>query len=280
MRTKLALSVLVILGLAGSAGLAACSSTNTSGSSGGSTTPPTTATPAADPLAGTAWKLNSFQGPDGAIVPAAPNSNATLDFDTAGGLGGSICNQFGGTYTVDGQKLSIQLGPMTQMACGDPRITAEETAVIKLLPQVTSFDAAGGKLTLADAGGAVLLTYSTGLTGIEGTSWKATGVNNGTGGVETSALTESLTATFGAGGAFTGSGGCNDLSGTYQASGTNGLTITGLTSSQKACSVGPGELENRYTAALGQVTTYTISGDTLTLRNADGATQVTYRTAA
>ena len=36
------------------------------------------------------------------------------------------------------------------------------------------------------------------------------------------------------------------------------------------------DTENQYTAALAKVTTYQLEGNQLTLRDADGATQVTY----
>jgi len=274
MRTRLTVSLLVLVGLAG---LAGCGSTKTTTSSGGTTTP--TAAPSGG-LAGTAWNLASYQGPDTTTVPAAPKANATLAFDTAGGLSGSTgCNQFGGTYAVDGPKLSITLGPMTMMACAEPLITAQEAAVVKLLPQVTGFATAADQLTLTGSDGAVLLTYSAGLTDLEGTAWKAIGMNNGRGGVETNALTESLTATFGAAGAFTGFGGCNQLGGTYETSGTDGLTITVIDKTTIGCSADILELESQYYAALGQVATYSISGDQLNLRNVDGATQVIYRLA-
>ena len=39
-------------------------------------------------------------------------------------------------------------------------------------------------------------------------------------------------------------------------------------------------LESQYTAALAKVATYSLSGDTLTLRGADGATQVTFTAAS
>ena len=191
----------------------------------------------ADPLAGTSWKLASHQGPAGTTVPAAPKASAPLAFADEGIVGGSTgCNQFGGNYTVDSSKLSITLGPMTLMACAEPLVNAQEAALVQLLPQVSGFDQSADKLVLAGPDKVELLTYSAGLSSLEGTLWKATGVNNGTGGVETTALTESLIAVFGMVGYFTSFDGCNDLTGTSA-----------------------------------------ISGDVLTLRNADGATQVVYR---
>lgn len=275
MRTRFVLALLVLVGLTGITG---CGSATTSTSSGGGTTSaPTTA---AAGLAGTSWNLRSYQGPAGAVVPAAPGSTATLVFRDGGVLNGSTgCNQFGGTYVVTGGQLSVALGPMTQMACVSPVLQAQETAVVQLLPQVTGFRSADGTLTLTGTGDASLLTYGAGLAGLEGTSWKATGVNNGRGAVEGTALTDNLTAVFGTGGAFTGFGGCNDLSGSYTTSGGDGLTITGLAGTTKACAPDVGALEARYVAALGRVTTYEISGDTLTLRDSEGAMQATFRQA-
>ena len=39
------------------------------------------------------------------------------------------------------------------------------------------------------------------------------------------------------------------------------------------------EVEQQFVAALGNATTYTLAGDTLTLRDASGSTQVTFTTA-
>jgi heat shock protein HslJ len=43
-----------------------------------------------------------------------------------------------------------------------------------------------------------------------------------------------------------------------------------------ACEGDVQDTENQYAAALAKVTTYQLEGNQLTLRDADGATQVTY----
>jgi heat shock protein HslJ len=115
-----------------------------------------------------------------------------------------------------------------------------------------------------------------GLIGLAGTPWTATGVNNGHGGVESTTGTERLTAMFGLAGSFTGFGGCNTLSGSYAVSGTSGLTISDIASTRMTCAAEVNDLETRYTAALGQEVEYAIAGDQLTLRNGSGETQVSY----
>jgi heat shock protein HslJ len=226
-------------------------------------------------IAGTSWVLSSYQGPGGAQAPTAPGAVSTLAFGADGALTGFTgCNQFSGTYRASGSDLTLTIGPMTRRACTAADLTAQETALTQLLPQVQSFRGPPAGLTLLGAGEAVLAVYRPGLTSLEGTDWTVTGVNNGRGGVETTALTPMLSATFGADGAFTGVA-CNDLSGRYAVTGADGLTITDLTATRKACPADQAALEAQYTAALGQVRTYAISGDTLTLRDSAGATQVT-----
>jgi heat shock protein HslJ len=261
------------------AGCAGGPTTSTSGT--GTTMTSGTATPGgtgpATGLAGTSWVLASYQSAGGGQTPAAAGSVATLAFAAGGRLSGSTgCNQFSGSYTTTGTDLTITLGPMTRMACTGDALNTQEAALTRLLPDVTGFRGPPTALALTGKGDGVLATYTPGLASLEGTSWTVTGVNNGRGGVEATALTENLSATFGPDGAFTGVA-CNNLAGTYQVTGTDGLTITKLAATLMGCPPELAALESQYTAALGEVRTYAISGDTLTLRDGGGATQITAR---
>jgi len=274
MRMRFAAAGLVLVGVVG---LAGCSSGSSSG--GASSTSSTSTTSPAHELTGTAWVLRSYRGSAGDAVAAVAGSTATLAFRPRGALDGSTgCNGFSGTYVAYGTALSIRTGAMTLIKCPEVE-TAQETALLQLFPQVARYTIAGDALSLKGADGATLLAYTAGLTGLTGTSWTATGVNNGHGGVETTTGTGQLTADFGPDGVFTGFGGCNVLSGTYKVGGSGGVTIAGFAATQKRCAADVDELESQYGAALGRVTTYDISGDQLTLRNAAGETQVTYRLA-
>ncbi len=270
MRVRFIAAGMVLAGVVGLAGSASGSS------SGGATS---TSTPPDHELAGTAWVLRSYRDSAGDAVDAVAGTTAALTFGRRGELSGSTgCNRFSGTYVTDGTSLSIRTGAMTLIACPEAQ-TAQETALLRLFPQVARYSIAGDVLSLEDPDGATLLTYAIGPTGLTDTSWTATGVSNGRGGVESTTGTGQLTADFGADGAFTGFGGCNNLSGTYHVGGSGEVTITGLVSTRKSCAADVDELEGRYIAALGRVTTYDISGRQLTLRNGAGETQVTYRSA-
>ena len=229
-------------------------------------------------LAGTKWVLSSYVADDEDVDAAAV---AALDFGADGSTltGTTGCNGFGGTFSQDGSTLSIELGPMTLVACTDDATTAQERTILDGLPQVASFTASG-QLALLDDTGVALLIYDPNTAGLEGTSWTATGVNNGTGGVESSALTETISAAFATGGALSGFAGCNQFNATYETSGSDGLTISNVATTRMACAEDAMALESQFTAALAKVATYSISGTTLTLRDADGATQVTFTVAS
>jgi heat shock protein HslJ len=226
-------------------------------------------------LTGTSWNLTAYTDPKGAEVPATKGANmASLNFLADGNFSGSTgCNRFGGTYTQDGSKLTMTPGPMTKMACPED-VTTQENAILAALPKVTSFTS-GSALVLTGADGGTLLTYTAGTATLAGTSWTATGINNGKGGLEATAGTENVTITFGTDGTVSGSSGCNTYNGTYTAEGGT-ITFGPLAQTMKACEDAIMQIEQQYTAALAASTVYEIEGTTLTLRDASGAMQATF----
>jgi heat shock protein HslJ len=232
------------------------SSTTTGGSSAGS-------------LAGTNWVL----------TPAAEGGSApALDFDTTGHVSGSTgCNRFAGSYTQDGSGLRVELGPVTKVACTAPAVEAQETKILGALPKVRGSKVSGDTLTLTGSGGATLLTYERVSSDLAGTSWRVLGVNENDA-VVTSALTERLTADFGADGTISGNGGCNTFRGTYRVDG-DAITISDLASTMMGCEQDVMATEQAYLAALQRATRSSVSGTTLELRDDRGALQVSLRSA-
>lgn len=253
--------------------LAACASGTDSAADGAAAS---TSPSAVAELSGSAWVLTTYADDSGAQAPASTDGTGALAFGDAGALTGSTgCNQFTGTYTQDGSALTIAPGATTMKACtGD--LGSQETAVQAALPEVASFTASGSALTLLGSSGKELLVYAPGLAGLAGTSWTATGINNGKEAVESNAQTEKVTAEFGADGNLTGSGGCNTYTATYETSDPDGLKIGPVASTKMACEDEASTVEQQYFAALENVATYSIDGTTLTLRDADGSTQVIY----
>ena len=226
-------------------------------------------------LVNTVWTLSSVVI-DGTDTPSA--ATASLEFGEGGEMSGSTgCNQFAGTYEQLNEELTIELGPMTLAACSDPSLQGQESAILAMLPQVASIaSGSDGELILQNSDGEALATYTSGLTSLEGTAWTATGVNNGQGAVESNELTETITAEFGANGALSGLSGCNNYNATYEVTDDGGITISAIATTRKACEDAAMTLETQYLAALEAAATYTITGDSLTIRDADGAMQASF----
>ena len=91
---------------------------------------------------------------------------------------------------------------------------------------------------------------------LDGTSWTLT-------------TSSAITLRF-ADGSATGSGGCNQYRATYTQSGSS-LTLGPVAATKRACVDPEGNRrETEYFDALSRVTSFTISGDRLTLRDAAG----------
>lgn len=263
------LSLLVPLAVA-SVLISACGSSSSSG--GGSTAAPTS-------VEGTSWVLATYAATDGASTPAETEPVATLAFSPASRLSGSTgCNTFGGDWTQDGSALTLSLGATTKKACPGA-LAAQETAVLADLERVATFAVVSGALRLSASDGTEVLTYLPGLAGLAGTTWSATGVNNGKGAVASVPAGVVITAEFAADGTLSGTGGCNAYTATWTTSGTDALELGPVAATAKACEGAAGTTEAEYFTALDAVATYTIEGRTLTLRDKGGAAQVTYEIA-
>ncbi len=220
-------------------------------------------------LEGVTWQLAGYLQ-DGVLQPSHVDANITFKDSEAGGNGG--CNQFFAPYALDGDKLTFGLAGSTLIACMEPVMTQEQ-AVLGNLEKVASYHIAGTQLHLLDEAGQTVLSFNLLVpTPLTGTTWHATGYNNGLGGVVSLIGGTQITAVFGEDGTLSGSGGCNNYSSTYTAKGDT-ITINPGASTEKACLEPAGlmEQETAYLQALSTAATYTIQGNALDLRTADGA---------
>jgi heat shock protein HslJ len=228
---------------------------------------PSTGTgPEAPELAGTSWVLDALES--GGLVVGSP----TLTFASGGGLSGSTgCNSFGGEYEQDGSALRIDVSAMTEMACSGA-LGLQERRVLAALDSTAAVSGGGAALWLLDAEGTLLLSYLP-APSLTGTAWRATGVSTGTA-VTVAQDVARITARFVAG-QLDGDGVCNTYSASYEEAGDGALTIGPVASTQIACTSGA-DIEAAYFAALTRVSTFEVRGTELTLRDASGATLVTY----
>jgi putative lipoprotein len=103
------------------------------------------------------WKLTSY-GSAASPTPAVADTEAGITFNQDATItGNSGCNGFGGSYTVEGDKVTFDQVTSTLMACDDPRM-AQEDAVHQVLNNTASFKIEGNKLTLTNNGNVLVLT--------------------------------------------------------------------------------------------------------------------------
>jgi heat shock protein HslJ len=227
----------------------------------------------ADPaaLVGTAWILDSLGG-------AAPleGTNVLLEFLTPDRAAGSDgCNRFTITYLADGDSIAFQPGAAgTMMACPEP-IMAQASAYFEALVSAATWAVADGMLTLADASGAPVLVFRAQPTELAGTAWQVTAYNNGQQAVVSPILGTTLTLVFGADGSLSGSAGCNNFMTSYAVTGGQ-VAVEPPAATRMMCAEPEGVMEQEaaFLAALASAATYTIRGDLLEFRTADGAAAI------
>jgi heat shock protein HslJ len=275
---------LLVAGLAvASIVVAACGSGSAAPSSSAqpANLPAPTPNPEAASLTDGTWDLVTFS-PDASITIGG-DLNPTINFAADGTYSGrAACNNYSGPYTLQGDALTMELGPMTMMACPTDVQTKFETAYLETLSKVRAFaiDLVDGKnvLTMGDESGKTLLKYTLGATGITGVEWTATGINNGKQAVVSTVADATVTMTLADDGQVSGNASCNTYNGSYTMDGSN-ITFGPLMSTKMACT--PEEVntqEQQYLAALANTKTWELMNGILTFRDADGATQVTYIT--
>jgi len=138
---------------AASAVASASPAANASLAASASAAPSVAASPAAEapprpdaPLTGTVWQWQKSAGGDESTTVGKPQLY-TIEFRDDRTIGiRSDCNSAGGTYTLDGQRFRIFVGPQTMVACPNGSLSDKFLAA---LPAVDSYTLEAGTLELA-----------------------------------------------------------------------------------------------------------------------------------
>ncbi|NKQ37184.1 MAG: META domain-containing protein [Chloroflexi bacterium] len=233
--------------------------------------------PVSDTLENIQWTLVSFAGPEGNMIDVLPDTTITAQFADGQVSGNSGCNNYSGSYELDGSGITFGPTAGNLMACPQ-EIMEQEAAYLANLSLVTQFNVnEGGQLVLSDADGNPLLIYAeTELPSLTGTTWLATGYNNGEGGVVSLIMDTKITAVFHEDGSLSGTAGCNTYNTSYTVDGDNISIPDLIATTMMACSEPVMEQEQDYLAALPQAATYAIQGDKLELRDANGSLLANY----
>lgn len=221
-------------------------------------------------LNSTAWVLSALPG-----LALQPDSVATLRLEGGHAQGTDGCNRYTAPYTVTGSKLEVgPRGVSTQMAC-PPAVMQQADAFMSALLRATTYRVVDAQLRLLGADGAVVATFASQSQSLAGTSWRATGINNGKAAVVSVVRDSIVSMDFAADGKVSGSAGCNQYTATYQLSGS-ALQFSAAAATRKMCAA-PGvmEQEQQFLKALESVATTRIEADRLELRTAQGALALT-----
>jgi len=217
------------------------------------------AVPDAAALQGEPWVLTSGLDVDG-WEASAPS--ATFEDVLSGSSG---CNQYRAAYTLDGDRMRIELASVTRMACEPPASTVERD-YLAALERVAGWRVDDGILVLLDGDDDDLLRFE--VASPVG-RWEVTGIRLPDS-VSSPLPETTLTATFDADGKISGDAGCNPYTTTYRAQrGT--IEIAEPAGGRMACE--PAEVmaqERAFLAALPTAVSYQVDGSTLSLLAADG----------
>jgi heat shock protein HslJ len=253
---------ILITGLAIAAfAVAGCSS---GGGSGGS-------------LDGTSWTLTSYAANGSTVdVPTGVFVDANFDGATTTLSGSAGCNRYTTGYTVSGNVVTFGAIATTQMACIGP-VSDVESAYLTNLAESKTFTATSDALTIFDAKNAAILTYAVAQpTSLVGTTWHATGINNGNNGVESVAAGSDPTAIYAEDGTVSGDAGCNQYNGPAVVDGAS-IKIGPLISTKRACAdEAVSTQEINFLNALQNATTFESIAGHLELRDDSGALQVSF----
>lgn len=233
----------------------------------------TAATPAALPtgpaLAGREFWSTAIQGR--ALVPA---TRVALVFNQDGTLGaGAGCNSMGGTWSIDGTTLRIEIAQMTEMGCPDDRFAQDDWLIDWLAGGLTA-TLDGDELLLTGAG--VTMTLLDRETAdpdrlLEGTTWVLNALELGAGneGIVSSVPSGVRATVQLQGGRLDVDTGCNTGSATV-ALDSDTLTIGPLALTKRGCEPDAAEVERMMTEVLQGPVRVEVDGRTLRLTGAAG----------
>ena len=224
------------------------------------------------------WQLNRYRDALDRMLPVLPGTTVTVRFrnDELGGSAG--CNRYFGSYTLgtdDQLSFSTPLGS-TMMTCVPP-VSEQERQYLKDLSAVAAFQLEDGSLRLLDKDRKAVLEYTAiKPLALEGMIWQAAGINNGRGGVVSTATTRLATAMF-EDGKVSGHAGCNTFNASYEIT-DDRISMGPAMTTRMHCAEPDGimDQEQEYLAALSRARTYELTDNGLKLRDENGSLQVNF----
>ena len=216
------------------------------------------------------WELVSLEKDGkGIAVVTATLSVTDKGAGEYGVSGFSGVNNYSGSLKADGNKISFAPNLASTRMAGAPEAMEFEAAYLELLGSADSWSVSDGELSLS--GGNAVARFAK--KELDGTSWKLTAANTGNAVVS---QTGNITLAF-KGGKATGFTGINSVSLGYTADAkTRALSFADGPLTLRAGTEEEAKAERLFLDNLFKTASYSLSGETLSLRGADGATLLTF----
>jgi heat shock protein HslJ len=227
---------------------------------------------AVDLIAGLDWSLVRQQV-DGVLTELPADVIVTLRLEDGTATGNGGCNDYFGSYQLDGDALTFGAIGATEMYCfGSSDV---EAAYFANLAAVATGVSTGGTLVMTDAAGGIILEFEPSATdvipadGLEGLAWQLDSLLL-PGTDELTPVPACVVATIELeNGESSGSGGCNGYSASYELNGSD-LVFGPVLSTRMACPEPAMGLENALFAQLGAVAGWYSDGGSVTFVDATG----------
>jgi heat shock protein HslJ len=168
------------------------------------------------------------------------------------------------------------------MACLEDGLMDLEAAYLAALGDVTGYQVTGDQQALQLTGGKAVLTFQTAPAPVrvplEGTEWTLTSIASPETDAISSTVADTRVTLTMSGREATGSGGCNTYHASYEG-GADGdaLSFGPVGATKKACDQAVSNQEQAFLVALGEVATYAVESDLLTLYDGQGAVLLEFR---
>lgn len=228
---------------------------------------------------GATWYLVSLKRDD-ATVSVLANTTVTAVFDGRGNVTGTAgCNDYRAPYSGN---LSVGTPALASgRRCDAPAgVMEQETAYLAALARTRGYEV-DQFLRLLDERGAVQLTFAPVPAGesvparLIGTTWYVTSFATPNGTAYSPRGLTTISLVFGEDGALYGNAGCNYLYAPYRLAGGEALSIGSLRTTRIHCGIaGVMDLEQEFLALLPLMTRYSITGDALSLTDAEGKVRI------
>lgn len=204
----------------------------------------------------------------GAPKPLVAGTQIRLNFTKDGSIGAQVgCNQFGGTYRLDGAVLRIDGGGMTEMGC-DPDRMAQDDWLFALLGSAPTISLAGNELIMR-SGDTVITLLDREIAepdlALVGPTWTVVSIVSGD---AVSSIPDGIVATlaFGADGQVAVQSGCNGGGGPYTVEG-NAIRFGEIQTTLIGCDGAAAQMEAAVMQLLNaDAVTFQIDASTLSLR--------------